>query len=114
MSLTSFSFRVPRKLSAQDIRARLLCDVLDVYTMARRCRTRGGSTTSGGRMPNKTPFSAALALVAMLGLGPAGAQDYPTPPITLEGPFPPGGSTTIVARTAAPKRRAALAQPIVA
>ena len=45
--------------------------------------------------------------------GGAVAQDYPTRPITLIVPFPPGGSTTIVARIVAEKMSEALGQQIV-
>jgi tripartite-type tricarboxylate transporter receptor subunit TctC len=44
---------------------------------------------------------------------PASAQDYPTRPVTLIVPFPPGGSTTIVARIIADKLAEALGTPIV-
>src|SRR5258705_2399230 len=55
------------------------------------------------------------AMVAGLGLQavPATAQDYPNRPITLVVPFPPGGSTTIVARIVADKMNEALGQSIV-
>src|SRR3981081_3714838 len=43
----------------------------------------------------------------------ASAQDYPNRPITLVVPFPPGGSTTIVARIVADKMSDALGPPIV-
>ena len=44
---------------------------------------------------------------------PASAQDYPTRPVTLIVPFPPGGSTTIVARIIADKLAEALGTQIV-
>jgi tripartite-type tricarboxylate transporter receptor subunit TctC len=57
---------------------------------------------------------AALTFVALTGaLGLAQADDYPTRPITLIVPFPPGGSTTVMARNVADKMSAALGQQIV-
>ena len=41
------------------------------------------------------------------------ADDYPSRPITLIVPFPPGGSTTVMARNVADKMSAALGQSIV-
>src|ERR671929_755275 len=52
-------------------------------------------------------------LIAALGAGAAVAQDYPNRPITLVVPFPPGGSTTIVARIVADKMSELLGQSIV-
>jgi tripartite-type tricarboxylate transporter receptor subunit TctC len=43
----------------------------------------------------------------------AAAQDYPSRPITLVVPFPPGGSTTVVGRVVAEKMSETLGQPIV-
>jgi tripartite-type tricarboxylate transporter receptor subunit TctC len=52
---------------------------------------------------------AALALPASR----ANAQSYPSRPITLIVPFPPGGSTTVVARIIAERMSTALGQQIV-
>jgi tripartite-type tricarboxylate transporter receptor subunit TctC len=41
------------------------------------------------------------------------AQTYPTRPITMVVPYPPGGSTDVIARLLAERMRASLAQPII-
>jgi tripartite-type tricarboxylate transporter receptor subunit TctC len=57
----------------------------------------------------------AITLIAALGVPalPATAQQYPSRPITLVVPFPPGGSATILARAIADKLADALGQQIV-
>src|SRR6266446_10169686 len=53
-------------------------------------------------------------LLALLALSTAGAaQDYPSKPITMVVPFPPGGVAEIVARPVAPIIEQSLKQPIV-
>jgi tripartite-type tricarboxylate transporter receptor subunit TctC len=54
-----------------------------------------------------------LAALAVLGAGVARSQDYPHRPITLIVPFPPGGSTSIVARIVADRLSEGLGQPII-
>jgi tripartite-type tricarboxylate transporter receptor subunit TctC len=59
-------------------------------------------------------FAALWLAVTANGLAqPAVAEDYPSRPITLVVPFPPGGSTTVMARNVADKMAAALGQSIV-
>ena len=55
----------------------------------------------------------ALALAIFAGIVDAKAQAYPSRPITLVVPFPPGGSTDAAARIMAERMRAPLGQPIV-
>jgi tripartite-type tricarboxylate transporter receptor subunit TctC len=50
---------------------------------------------------------------AVLAGASAAAQDYPTRPVTLIVPFPPGGSTTIVIRSVSDKLGEALGQQII-
>jgi tripartite-type tricarboxylate transporter receptor subunit TctC len=56
----------------------------------------------------------AFACLALIGAQQlAAADDYPSRPITLIVPFPPGGSTTVMARNVADKMAEALGQSIV-
>src|SRR5262249_41372621 len=73
--------------------------------------SHNGAATWRKRNMRRTILCATLALLAMTGA--AAAQDYPNRPITLVVPFPPGGSTTIVARIVADKLSEALGQQIV-
>jgi tripartite-type tricarboxylate transporter receptor subunit TctC len=52
-------------------------------------------------------------IVVLAGVAAAAAQTYPSRPITLIVPFPPGGSTDVIARITAERMRATLGQPIV-
>jgi tripartite-type tricarboxylate transporter receptor subunit TctC len=55
----------------------------------------------------------AAAFVTLAGIAAAHAQAYPSRPITLIVPFPPGGSTDVVARILAERMRASLGQTVV-
>lgn len=56
-----------------------------------------------------------LAVIAALGLGPAGAsaQDYPTRPITMIVPFAAGGPTDVVARIVGENMSRTLGQQVI-
>jgi tripartite-type tricarboxylate transporter receptor subunit TctC len=56
---------------------------------------------------------ALIALAMLAGIAGAQAQSYPTRPITLVVPFPPGGSTDAAARIMAERMRTLLGQSIV-
>jgi tripartite-type tricarboxylate transporter receptor subunit TctC len=56
---------------------------------------------------------AAIAVTALTTIAGAQAQPFPSRPITLIVPFPPGGSTDTAARIMAERMRPILGQPIV-
>ena len=56
---------------------------------------------------------AAIAASLVLVVGAANAQDYPSRQITLVVPFPPGGSTSVMARIIAERLGARLGQTVV-
>ncbi len=58
-------------------------------------------------------FWAALSLLILAGAVGAQAQTFPSRPITLVVPFPPGGSTDAAARILAERMRAPLGQSVV-
>lgn len=57
--------------------------------------------------------AAIAAVVVSLGLGTASAQNWPSRPIKMVVPFPPGGSTDIIGRLVADQLSRDLGQPIV-
>ena len=67
------------------------------------------------KLPHRRQFlhlaAGAAALPAVSGI--ARAQTYPTRPITLIVPFPPGGGADAIARIVVERMRASLGQPIV-
>ncbi len=66
------------------------------------------------RKPTFAAAALAANLAAMLGgIGDAGAQDYPSRPITMIVPLAIGGSTDVIARIMAEGMRATLGQPVV-
>ncbi len=65
---------------------------------------------SAGNMRN---FITAIALTLLAFLAPARADNFPSRPITLIVPFPPGGSTDLAARLMADKMGSALGQPVI-
>jgi tripartite-type tricarboxylate transporter receptor subunit TctC len=58
-------------------------------------------------------LSIALAVASLAAIAGAQAQTYPSRPITLVVPFPPGGSTDAAARIMAERMRSSLGQPVV-
>jgi tripartite-type tricarboxylate transporter receptor subunit TctC len=63
----------------------------------------------------KKAFAAgfALCLTALLLAAPVAAQTYPSKPVRLITPFPPGGGTDVVARIVGEKLAELLGQPVV-
>src|ERR1700752_1654869 len=58
-------------------------------------------------------FAGVIGIVAILWSVPLAAQDYPTRPITLIVPFPPGGPTDTFGRLMAAPMGGTLGQPVV-
>jgi tripartite-type tricarboxylate transporter receptor subunit TctC len=63
--------------------------------------------------PDRLLLSLVVALAMLAVAGRAGAQSYPSRPISMIVPFPAGGATDTVARFLGEQLRARLAQPIV-
>ncbi len=55
----------------------------------------------------------ATAVVSALGMSPAWSQDYPSKPIRIVVPLPPGGSNDVLARILAQKMSETFGQPVI-
>lgn len=64
-------------------------------------------------IPFKTLVRAAVFGVSLAAIATASAQDWPSKPITLVVPFPPGGGTDLVVRAIQPQLSKVLGQTIV-
>ena len=64
-------------------------------------------------MLSRRRFLATAGAALVLPASAANAQEFPTRPITLIVPFPPGGSTSVMARIVAERMAVALGQQIV-
>jgi tripartite-type tricarboxylate transporter receptor subunit TctC len=90
-----------------------------VATPQRRSRPRVNNrphpkTPSSGQHPRRrflalTAGAAALPAISRI----AWAQSYPTRPITIMVPFPPGGATDVIARNLAERMKVSLGQPVI-
>jgi tripartite-type tricarboxylate transporter receptor subunit TctC len=88
-------------------------------TLQRRSRPRGNErpclkTRPSGQHPRRrfltlTAGAAALPAISRI----AWAQSYPTRPITIMVPFPPGGATDVIARNLAERMKVSLGQPVI-
>ena len=61
----------------------------------------------------KSLLSLVAALASLAAVASAGAQNYPTRPITMIVPFPAGGATDTLGRLLGERMRTALGQPII-
>ena len=84
-----------------------------------RLRPRGNDrphpkTPSSGQHPRRRFLGLAAGAAALPAVSRiAWAQSYPTRPITITVPFPPGGATGVIARNIAERMKVSLGQPVI-
>jgi tripartite-type tricarboxylate transporter receptor subunit TctC len=88
-------------------------------TPQHRSRPRGNDrphpkTPSSGQHPRRRFLGLAVGAAALPAVSRiAWAQVYPSRPITMVVPFPPGGQTDVIARNLAERLKASLGQPVI-
>src|SRR4051812_1095487 len=85
------------------------------YWTHKRRGAQNALAKEGSAMRESCRFSlvAAIAATAAVLAGSAAAQSFPSRPITMVVPFPPGAGTDLMARSLAPRLSAALGQPVI-
>src|SRR5512138_2350529 len=64
-------------------------------------------------MPLQRAFASFVTVAALVGAATASAQTYPSKPIKVVSPFPPGGPSDTIARVLSGRINTALGQPLV-
>src|SRR3954471_4655254 len=77
------------------------------------CAATQGCARARGQVPREKLMQRLFAAFALIVATGALAQPYPSKPIRVVVPFPPGGGTDIVARTVTPKMAEILGQPFI-
>ena len=86
---------------------------MDDRTHSRKRRLHAADLDCGPSLPAAAKRSIVLAIAVGVASTAAAAAEFPAKPMRLIVPFPPGGTTDVLARLVGPKLHEATKQPVV-